>query len=225
MEKRELIAIAESPIFHGIEITELNRLLTSHNPLIKHYEKNETVWLQDSALDRLIIVISGRLKAKMVSAEGKIINMEEFTNYQPVAIPVLFSKDQRLPVTLYATEDSELFLLPKEILLKCCMANQIILENTMLVMSGKVDYLSRKINFLQLNTIKQKISEILTNLSNNAGSTTFKMELTKEELSKDMGVTRPSLSREFSLLIQDGIISQKKDIITILDPIRLKNYK
>ncbi len=225
MEQRELIAIAESPIFHGIEINELNKILSSHHPSIKYFSKNETVWLQDQYLDKLIIVIDGKLKAQMASVDGKIINMEEFGKYQPVAIPVLFSKKQLLPVTLFALEESEVFCLPKDMLIKCCMANQTILENTMSVMSGKVNFLSQKIKFLQLNTIKQKIAATLLTLSKKAGSTTFKLTLTKEDLSKEMGVTRPSLSREFANLVQEGFISQEKDIITIVDPEGLKDYK
>lgn len=225
MKNRELLAIAQSPIFKGIEITVLQKILESHHPSVKLFKKNETVWLQDQKLDKLIIVIDGKLKAQMASEDGKVINMEEFCPYQPVAIPVLFSDNQLLPVTLYTLTDSEIFYLSKEMLLKCCMANQTILENTMSVMSGKVDFLSNKIKFLQLQNIKQKIATTLFRISASAGSTTFKLKLTKEELSKDMGITRPSLSREFANLIQSGIISQNKDEITILDSGKLKNYK
>ncbi len=161
MNNRELIALSQSPIFEGVNINVLNKLLESHHPSIKNYKKNETVWSQDQFLDRLILVIDGKLKAQMTSQEGKTINMEEFGRYQPVAIPILFSKKQLLPVSLYALEDSEVFFLSKEMLIKCCMENQTIMENSMALMSGKVDFLSKKIKFLQLNTIKQKIASIL----------------------------------------------------------------
>ncbi len=225
MENRELIAIAESPIFKGIDINELQIILEPHHPSIKHFSKGETVLQQDQELNRLVIVINGKLKAQMTSDEGKIINMEEFGNYQPVAVPVLFSKNQRLPVSLYALEDSEVFLLRKQTLIKCCMLNETIMENTLAVMSKKVAFLSDKIKFLQLNTIKQKIAGTLLKLSELEGSKSFKLKATKEDLSKEMGVTRPSLSREFANMIQSGIISQEKDLITILDLERLRNYK
>ncbi len=225
MEQRELLAIAESPIFKGVDINVLNKMLVSHQPSIKHFNKSEIVWSQDSILDRLIIVIDGKLKAQMTSEDGKIINMEEFGKYQPVAIPVLFSMKQILPVSLFALEDTEVFFLPKDMLLKCCMSNQKILENTLLVMSTKFEFLSNKIKFLQLNTIKQKIANTLIRMSKMANSKTFKLSQTKETMSKEMGVTRPSLSREFANLVQEGIISQDKDIITILDPGKLRDYK
>jgi len=225
MEKRELLAVAESPIFKNIDINQLNRVLNSHQPIIKWFKKGETVWFQSQVLDKLIIVIDGKLKAQMASDDGKIINMEEFGKYQPVAIPVLFSKNQKLPVTLFAKEDSQVFLLPKEMLLSCCMANQDILENTLSVMSKKVDFLSKKINFLQLNNIKQKIATILLQESKKVNSKSFILSKTKEELSKEMAVTRPSLSREFKNLITQGIIKQDKEYITILDYTLLKEYR
>ena len=55
MEQRELLAIAESPIFKGVDINVLNKMLVSHQPSIKHFNKSEIVWSQDSILDRLII--------------------------------------------------------------------------------------------------------------------------------------------------------------------------
>lgn len=225
MEKRELLAIAQSPIFKNIEITLLQKILESHQPNIRNYKKNEIVWLQDQRLDKLIIVIDGKLKAQMASDDGKVINMEEFISYEPVAVPVLLSKDQILPVTIHALVDTEIFCLSKEMLLKCCMANQTILENTMSIMSSKMEFLSRKIKFLQLHNIKQKIASTLLRLSENEGNLTFRLKLTKEELAKEMAITRPSLSREFSNLVQSGIISQDKDEISILDPEKLKNYK
>lgn len=225
MENRELLAIAQSPIFKNVEITQLKKILESHQPAVKNYRKNEIVWLQNHKLDKLIIVIEGKLKAQMASEDGKIINMEEFNSFDPVAIPVLFSKEQILPVELYAVVDTEIFCLSKDMLLKCCMANQVILENTMSIMSSKMAFLSRKINFLQLNNIKQKISKTLIDFSNKEGNNTFKLAYTKEELAKEMAVTRPSLSREFANLVQSGIISQNKDEITILDSEKLKNYK
>lgn len=225
MNNRELLALAESPIFKNVDIVELQKILEAHHPSIKKYSKNEMVWFQDQFLDRLIIVIDGKLKAQMTSDDGKIINMEEFGRYQPVAIPILFSEKQLLPVSLFAQEESEVFFLSKDMLIKCCMANQRIMENTMSVMSGKVAFLSKKIKFLQLNTIKQKIASILLKQAERAGSKRFKLNLTKEELAKEMGVTRPSLSREFANLVQKGIISQDKDIVTILDKSALKEYK
>ncbi len=94
-----------------------------------------------------------------------------------------------------------------------------------MAMSKKVSFLSKKIKFLQLNNIKQKISATLLNLSLKSGSKSFNLDKTKEELAKEMGITRPSLSREFVNLINEGIISQEKNKITILKPDLLKSYK
>lgn len=224
MDRRELLAISCSPIFRGIEINELNKLLLQHNPEIKNFRRNEIVWHQGTPLHKLIIVIDGRLKAQMLSDDGKTINMEEFSANTPVAVPILLSEDQLLPVTLYALTDSEIFFLPKDMLLKCCMSDRTILENTMAIMSRQVKFLSGKIKYLQLN-IKQKIAATLITQSEKNNTSKFRMDSTKEELAREMGVTRPSLSREFTNLAKLGIIRQNRDFIEILNMDRLKNYK
>lgn len=222
MDRRELLALSISPIFRNVDIVEIDKILSKHQPSIKNFTRNEVVWLQGEKLDRLIIVIDGILKAQMESPDGKIINMEEFSNSHPVAIPILFSQDQKLPVTLYSKVDSEVFFLPKNMLLECCMSNKTVLENTLALMSNKVDFLSKKIQFLQLKTIKQKIASTLIKLEPSHKGV-FKVP-TKEELAKEMGVTRPSLSREFASLVKEGIITQDRDKISIINMDKLKKW-
>jgi len=225
LNNSDLLLLAETPIFKGVDIIEIKKLLGGHSGSIKSYSKGEFVVNQNDFFDRLIIVMDGELKAQMSSEDGKVINMETFGKFRPVAVAILFSEKQILPVSLFSLVNSKVFFLPKEILISCCMANRVILENTLRLMSLKVDFLSKKINFLQLNTIRQKIATVLLTLSKKAKSDTFTLDRTKEELAKDMGVTRPSLSREFMNLSQMGIIEQNKDEITIKDLDKLSEYK
>ena len=225
MDNKMLIALSQSSIFKGIDILELKKILSPYIPIIKCYQKGETIKNQGEVIDRLIVVLNGRLKAVMDSEDGKSVGMEEFTSHMSVAIPILFSPNQILPVSLYAIEDSELFCMDRDSLINCGMNNRQIFENILANMSERVSFLSKKINFLQLSTIKQKIAYLLIKRSKETDSNIFKLPGTKEKMSKEMGVTRPSLSREFSNLVQRGIISQKKGFITILKMDELISYK
>ena len=73
--------------------------------------------------------------------------------------------------------------------------------------------------------VSKRQAATLLKMAKDENSTTFRLKLTKEELAKDMAITRPSLSREFASMVQAGIITQNKDEITILDPEQLKDYK
>ncbi len=225
MDNNRLLALSQTSIFSGVEILELQKLLSKYDPIIKKYKKNEIIHIQETEFDRLIIVLDGKLKARMDSEDGKTIGMEDFKQYQCVAIPILSSPKRILPVTLFALEDSEVFILKRDTLIDCSMKNRVILENILSNMSGRVSYLTGKIKFLQLNPIKQKIAFMLLKNSKAAGSKSFILSVTKEELAKEMGVTRPSLSREFANLVKEGIISQDKNNITIIKPALLKEYK
>lgn len=225
MNNTILLELSQSPIFKDVDILDLKKLFSKHHTSLKRYKKGKLIQIQDSEFERVIIVFEGKLKAQMDSEDGKTINMEEFCPFQVVALPILFSEKRILPVSLYALEDSAVFFLERETLIESCMNNRMVMENTLLEMSNKVDFLSKKIRFLQLNNIKQKIAYTLLKQAKKAGSNTFKMDQTKEELAKQMGITRPSLSREFANLISEGIISQDKNSVTILKPILLQEYK
>lgn len=225
MNNETLLSLSQSLVFKDVDILDLKKLFSKHQPTLHRFKKGKIVHHQDTELDKLIIVTEGKLKAQMDSEDGRTINMEEFKPFESVAIPVLFSEDRILPVSLYALEDSAVLFIDRDTLIECCLSSRLVLENTLLSMSQKVSYLSKKIKFLQLNNIKQKIAFTLIRLSKRSGSNTFKLNQTKEELAKEMGITRPSLSREFANLVSEGIISQDKNQISILKPDILADYK
>lgn len=225
MNNDTLISLSQSQIFKDVDILDLKRLFSKHQPMTKRFKKSKLVKLQGTELDKLMIVTEGKLRAQMSSEDGRTINMEEFKPFQSIAIPVLFSDHRKLPVSLYAMEESVVLFIDRETLIECCLNNRFILENTLMAMSHKVSFLSNKIKFLQLNNIKQKIATTLLNQSLKSGSMNFKLDRTKEELAKEMGITRPSLSREFANLINQGIITQEKNNIIIIKPELLKSYK
>ncbi|OQY38278.1 MAG: hypothetical protein B6229_06345, partial [Spirochaetaceae bacterium 4572_7] len=156
MENRILIAVSQSPIFKNVEILDLQELLGSFIPTIKEYKKNEIIKAQGTKLEELIIVLDGKLKARMDSADGKSIGMEEFSPYMSVAISILFSPKKILPVTLFTVENSEIFCMSIDSIIKCGMQNRQIFQNILCNMSERVSFLSNKIKFLQLSTIRQK---------------------------------------------------------------------
>lgn len=222
MDHNTVAVLSQSPLFKGVDIVELNRILTHVNYTTKTWEKGQYLLLQNSLYERLIIVTEGRLKAQIESENGKTINMEEFPPGKAVALPVLFSKAPRLPVSLLADVPSEVITLEKDTVFQLCMENKLILKNVLSNMSNRVLFLSKKIKMLQLKTIRGKIAFYLMSRASLSGSMEIQLGQTKEELAREMGVTRPSLSREFVKLTREGIILQEKNTVTILKPEELK---
>ncbi|HEW91132.1 MAG TPA: helix-turn-helix domain-containing protein [Thermotogaceae bacterium] len=87
-------------------------------------------------------------------------------------------------------------------------------------MGDRISILSEKLYLLSLSDLKERIARYLLTISR--GEEKFKIPITKEELSKILGVTRPSLSRTFSELTKEGIIEQIRSEIIIRDIERLK---
>ena len=79
--------------------------------------------------------------------------------------------------------------------------------------------------YLQLKTIRGKISKFLLEESDKINSTTFSLNFNRQKMAEFLNVSRPSLSRELSRLKAEGIIDFYKETMKILDKKALEDYQ
>ena len=92
-----------------------------------------------------------------------------------------------------------------------------VLINYLNIVSAKAQFLSQKITFLSLKTIKEKIAFfLLQRLKNDSSS--VKIEMSQTEVAGLMGVARPSLARTIGEMESHGIIKWERSQVTVLDP-------
>ncbi|HQL70726.1 MAG TPA: Crp/Fnr family transcriptional regulator, partial [Bacteroidales bacterium] len=91
-----------------------------------------------------------------------------------------------------------------------------VLENMLIMVSEKAQFLSGRIHFLTLKTIKEKIAAyIISRLRPN----TISLELDKNqgELAEYFGVTRPALARALKQLEDEKLIGVKGRTIQVFN--------
>ena len=222
MNEKTVQRLLECRLFRGFKKPELELLL--EGAMINHrlYSSDRLVMFRGDSVDSLMILLEGRLQAQIQGVNGKVLRVEVLKPLEPVASGILFAQDNRLPVNLYAETDVELLLIPLDVVLKLCSANQDFLLYFLTDMGDKITVLAEKIRLFQFNTIRQKIAGYLLGLSGRRHINPVKLLYSKEVLSEIMGVTRPSLSREFSNLASEGIIETKGKTVRIIDRGRLE---
>jgi len=89
------------------------------------------------------------------------------------------------------------------------------------ILSDKIVMLNNKMKILNAQTLKSKIAVYLLSIYKRTNKLTFDMPMKRQELSEFLGITRPSLSREFSNMQHDGIIDLYRSSVKILDLDRL----
>jgi CRP-like cAMP-binding protein len=80
----------------------------------------------------------------------------------------------------------------------------------------RLTVLAEKLRLIQFSTIREKIASYLLDLADKQFTDSPSVSVSREALAEIFGVSRPSLSREFSRMIDEGILSQEGRRIHIL---------
>ena len=133
-----------------------------------------------------------------------------------VAAAFLYGMQSIFPVNLSAVSDGKMLIIYRNDFTQLLSADQRVLNNFLNIISGKAQFLSRKITFLSLKTIKEKIaSYLLQNLK--SGSERIAINQTQKGLAEMLGVARPSLARTISEMEESQIIRWERNQVAILN--------
>ena len=209
-------------LFTGLTLTELARLVDEHNCNVITHHKGSVVAFRGDRYNSLWILIDGRLRAEFQNHRGKVLKVESLKPGEIVASSVLFAPNNFLPVTLIAEEDTKICSIPKRKVIEI-LADPRVLTNYLEDTGFRLSFLAEKLNMLQFSTIREKIAHYLLDEVDRQGMNRLRLPLSKEALSDVFGVTRPALSREFSNLCDEGILSREGRIIHVLKPDELMN--
>lgn len=214
MDIKTLIKI---PLFHSIRETEIERIFSELKIKETHLRKGEILAFQDEVCNRLIILLSGSVKAEMTDPSGKVVKVEDIYAPNPLAILFLFGQENRFPVQATARENVTALVIPKQSVLRMLSMNETLLKNYLDISANFAGRLSKKLHFMSFRTIRQKLAMYILNLSKLSDSDIIRLDKTKTALAEYFGVSRQSLERELTNMQKDSLISTNKKEIHIKD--------
>ncbi len=209
--------LTKSELFNGVLHNVISDYLEKKRFKVRCYPAGKLIMLRGEVIDSLMLLIEGRLQAQIQGSGGKTLRIEVLKAPQAVAAGVLFSQDNRLPVSLCSLVDVSIVFIPKNDVFMLCSQDSRFMQNYFTDMGDKISILAEKIRLYQFNTIKQKLAGYILGLSGDMKLRTVKLVYSKEVLSEIMGVARPSLSREFSNLVSYGYIETSGKTIRIIN--------
>jgi len=207
------------PVCMNIPVSERDKFLNEITYKIKLFKKEEWIAQQGDIVNALYILLKGSVKTEMISNSGTIINIEIINAPNLLAPALLFAASNRLPVDVIALEDCEIIFISKDSIMKQLTCNEAFLQAFMAFNSNRVHFLTERLKLLSTKTIKGKLAQYILLKTSNMQ---FTLDRNQSELAEYFGVTRPSLSRSISEMIDEGIISLKRKTGTILNPEKLK---
>lgn len=211
-----MIAILlESVLFRNISDKEVSNLLETAAYRVAAYQAKDVVALQGAPCNHLMIVLSGLLQGQMVNDAGKLVVIEELQASQLLAPAFLYAPKNNLPVNIIAMETSEILFIHRDDFTHWMQLNKQLLQNFLMLISGRSHFLSDKIMFLSLKNIKNKIADYLLRKLSDTSPDVIYLTETQQEIADSFGVTRPSLARALAEMEQEGIIAIDRKVIKV----------
>jgi CRP-like cAMP-binding protein len=215
--------LLNSPLFSGLTEEDLNNLFKKVNHQIRRFRSGEMLAQAGEAVDKAMLLMNGRLQGEMVDFSGNSLKIEELDPPQMVAAAFLYGPQSKFPVFLSAKTDGEMLIVHKREFTSMLSLEPRVMVNYINIVSGKAQFLSGKITFLSLKTIKEKIAYYLLQRLKSGVDNFVKMDQTQTNLADLFGVARPSLTRTILEMEKQGILSWSRESVSIHDHGKLKN--
>ena len=197
-------SLFSSPIFNNIPVHERDAFFDELKFKTKFFKKGDFIALQGDTVNTLYILLKGSVKTEMFSESGTVLNIETIQAPHPLASAFLFAENNHFPVDVVALEDAEVMLISKPSIMKLFACNESFLQGFMTFNSDRTYFLSERLRLFSIKTIKGKLAQYILARTKNG---TFTLDKSQTVLAEYFGVTRPSLARSLSEMIEDKLIS------------------
>ena len=221
MKQAHLDSLQSTALFAGIEPEERQILVNCLNPLIRNFRKGEIIVSAGDPLRSIGIVLEGEVQILHENAAGRqsLLTFSAYGNsFGEVAA---FAGQTVWPSTVIARTDCVLALIaPDRFLDNCpigCKFQKQMIQNMLKIISLKAMRLHRKVEYLEITGIRQKVCAYLLEQRKLHGSNTFILPMNKNELADYLHVSRPSMSRELGYLRNNGMLDFYLSSIRLLD--------
>lgn len=211
----------KTDLFNNINKEELLGMLYCLSPKIKKYEKNEIISMEGHDIGGIGVVLSGSLTISKDSFDGSRVIISKLLPGDMFGEIAAFSERRLWPATVEAQSEAHvMFMPPEKIVGSCqnaCLSHRLLIMNMLKIVSNKAMNLNKKIEYLSIKSVREKICKFLMEQYKKQKSTTLHLDMNRNEMSDFLNVTRPSLSREMSVMKDEGIIDYYRSSIKILD--------
>ncbi|MGG7153183.1 Crp/Fnr family transcriptional regulator [Clostridium neonatale] len=209
--------LEKNELFNNVDKTKMLKILGNLKYSIVSYKKGEVIFQEEEICSAIGLIIDGTINIERIYPNGKSIVMSKFKDGDVFGEALLFSKVNKYPATVIALSDCKVLYLRKNEIIKLFSVENKLMENFMMLLSEKIIILNNKIRSISLKSVRQKVVDYILCEYMNEKNEEIKLKYSKEEIANDIGIPRPSLSRELIKLRDEGLINFSRNKITILN--------
>lgn len=213
---------SNTQLFRGIAEEEIAPLFKCLRAFQKSYQKGETILREGEPTAYLGIVLSGMAVISRSDVWG---NNSILGNAAPGAVfaeAYACLPGEPLQISVSAAEETTvLFLNVEKVLTTCtnaCVFHTKLIRNLLTVCAQKSLGLSRRILYASPKTIRGRLLSYFSDCVKRAGSDSFQIPYSRQQLADFLGVDRSAMCSELSKMRRDGLLSYQKNTFTLRAP-------
>jgi CRP-like cAMP-binding protein len=204
-------------LFRDFSKEKIEYLLKNIDYKIINYSKDENIAFEGEKCTKIGIVIKGQVQVQKIYASGNTVTLTVLDSGHIFGEVIIFSDMNVYPSTITSYNNSQVMFISKQDIIKLCNLNSTILNNFMGLLSNKILMLNKKVTTMSYQTLRQKIASYILDEYSIQKSLTLTLPCSRKELAEQLGIQRPSLSRELTKMKEDSLIDFNKNTIKILN--------
>ena len=218
--QKYLPVLRRCSLFQGICDDDLMVMLNCLGAKIAFFDKKYTVFAEGSPAKHVGIVLSGAVQIFSIDYYGNRSILSGVEPGELFAEAFACAELPALPVTIIASEPSEIMLLDCSHLLHTCQNHcafhQQLIFNLMKGLATKNILFQQKIGITSKRTTREKLMEYLMLQAKKANSSSFTIPFDRQELADYLEVDRSGLSAEIGKMCREGIIESHRKQFKLL---------
>ena len=218
--KKYLEILKKCPLFSKIDDENIPVMLNCLGARVAFFDKKYTVMAEGSPARYVGIVLSGEVQVSQTDYYGNRSLLGTMGEGEVFAEAFACAEAEAIPVTVSASEPSEIMLIDCSHILHTCHNNcgfhQQLIFNLMKDLANKTIIFHKKLEITSRRTTREKLMTYLAMRAKEVGSDSFEIPYDRQELADYLEVERSGLSAEISKLRAEGVLESEKNRFKLL---------
>ncbi len=217
-----LNVLQQSPLFAGIEATQLEEMLRCLEPRVQSYDRDAVILSAGNCIHDLGIVLEGKI---LILQEDYWGNRNILAALESAALfAESFAACPQLPLNVSAVAGAPsvvMFMNYSRVVANCpklCPHHRRMVENLLSAMASKNLYLNEKLTHISQRSIREKLLSYLSAEARRRQCAAFEIPLNRQQLADYLSVDRSALSAELSRLKAEGLLDYHRSNFKIMRP-------
>ncbi len=203
------------PLF--ADLTAAEREALAARAIEKKFAPGECLFSEGEPCSGIFLLVKGSVKIFKTSGSGREIMLALEKAPSTVAEVPLFDGGP-YPAGVTAVDHVVAWLIRKEDFQQVCRQNPELSLKVLAVVGRRLRHLVALLESVTFGSVRQRLARALLEFRDQAGSDSFLLPVTHEELAFRLGTVREVVSRNLSRFQAEGLLRLQRREVTLLDP-------